>query len=41
MMDGMLCESYGVEDDGLLNCNKYDLATMKIKSMEEEQCSET
>lgn len=40
-VNGMLCESYGINDDGLLNCNKYNLATMKIKELEEIQCSET
>lgn len=29
--DGRWCCEYGFEDDGLLNCNKYDLTTMTIK----------
>lgn len=28
--DGKLCHEYGIDDDGLLNCNKYDLTTLTI-----------
>ena len=34
--DGRWCCEYGFEDDGLLNCNKYDLTTMTIKEEQYE-----
>lgn len=30
VIDGKLCQEYGIEDEGLLNCNKYDLTTLTI-----------